>query len=126
MTSTPQPDEFHDLLESVVRELPPEFRDKLRNVAILVEDYPSDELLDEMGIPEDETLFGLFDGTPLTERGYFEDPVHPDRIFIFRKAIEDECDSPEEIREELRITLMHEIAHFFGMDEDAVDEAGYG
>ena len=120
-----QDDDFNDLLEQTLRELPPEFRKKLQNVAIVVEDYPSDELLDRMEVPEDETLFGLYEGVPLTEREHFQAPLYPDRILIFKRAIEDACDSPEEIREELRITLMHEIAHFFGMDDDELEEAGY-
>jgi predicted Zn-dependent protease with MMP-like domain len=117
--------DFEKLLESTIREMPAEFRERLRNIAIVVEDYPSDELLDRMEVPEDETLFGLYEGVPLTERSHFEAPLYPDRILIFRRAIEDACDSPEEVREELRITLMHEIAHFFGMDDDELEEAGY-
>jgi len=112
-------------MESTILELPTEFQEKLRNIAIVVENYPSAELLDRMEVPEDETLFGLYEGVPLTERGHFETPLYPDRILIFKGAIEDACDTEEEVREELRITLMHELAHFFGMDDDELDEAGY-
>jgi predicted Zn-dependent protease with MMP-like domain len=77
-----------------------------------------------MDIPPEDTLFGLYEGIPLTERG-FEDPLHPDRILIFQRAIEDECDSPEEIKEELKITLVHEIAHFFGLSDEYLEELGY-
>ena len=69
--------------------------------------------------------FGLYEGVPLTKRGFFEAPLHPDRILIFQRAIEDECDSSDEIKEELKITLVHEIAHFFGMDDDYLEEIGY-
>ncbi|MND03569.1 Possibl zinc metallo-peptidase [compost metagenome] len=62
---------------------------------------------------------------PLTERGHFEAPLLPDRIFIFQRAIEDACDSPEEVKEELKITLVHEIAHFFGLDDDYLEQIGY-
>jgi predicted Zn-dependent protease with MMP-like domain len=117
--------DFENLLESTIQELPRVFREKLRNIAIVVEDYPSDDLLDSLEVPEGDTLFGLYQGVPLTERGHFEAPLYPDQILIFRRAIEDACDSPEEVREELRITLMHEIAHFFGMDDDELEEAGY-
>jgi predicted Zn-dependent protease with MMP-like domain len=79
-----------------------------------------------MEIPDDETLFGFFEGVPLTERGYFEEPLLPARVLIFQSPIEDVCNSPEEIKEEVRITLMHELAHFFGFDDDELDEAGYG
>ena len=116
--------DFSGLLDSAIQELPEEFRQKLENVAIIVEDYPSEELLERMEIPEDESLFGLYEGVPLTERG-FEAPLYPDRIFIFQREIEDACDSPEEVKEELKITLVHEIAHFFGIDDDYLEEIGY-
>jgi predicted Zn-dependent protease with MMP-like domain len=115
---------FEDLLHRAIRELPAEFRKKLKNVAIIIEDYPSEELKERMDIPPEDTLFGLYEGIPLTERG-FEDPLHPDRILIFQRAIEDECDSPEEIKEELKITLVHEIAHFFGLSDEYLEELGY-
>src|SRR5262245_9621210 len=110
--------EFEKLISEAVRELPAEFREKLENVAIIIEDYPSEELADQMGLGPDDTLFGLYEGVPLTERGYFDAPLHPDRIFIFQGAIEDECETPEEIKEELKTTLVHEVAHFFGMDDE--------
>jgi len=116
---------FEELLQDAVRELPAEFRDKLRNVAIIVEDYPSQELIEQMELDPDETLFGLYEGVPLTERGFFDQPLHPDRILIFHRAIEDACDSPEEIKEELKTTLVHEIAHFFGLSDDYLEELGY-
>ena len=117
--------DFSELLDTAIRELPEEFRKKLENVAIIVEDYPSDELLRRMEVPEGDTLFGLYEGVPLTERGYFDAPLMPDRIYIFQKEIEDTFDSPEEIKNELKITLVHEIAHFFGLDDDYLEEIGY-
>jgi predicted Zn-dependent protease with MMP-like domain len=117
--------DFSALLDDAINELPEEFREKLENVAIIVEDYPSKELLERMEVPEDETLFGLYEGVPLTERGHFEAPLLPDRILIFQREIEDACDSPEEVKEELKITLVHEIAHFFGIDDDYLEELGY-
>ena len=116
---------FEALVRNTIRELPREFRTKLKNVAIIVEDYPSKELRQRMGIPPEDTLFGLYEGVPLTDRGFFEAPVQPDRILIFQKAIEDECDSPEEVKEEVKITIVHEIAHFFGMDDDYLTDIGY-
>jgi predicted Zn-dependent protease with MMP-like domain len=116
---------FEYLIHDAIRELPAEFRDKLRNVAIIVEDYPSEELMQQMELSPDDTLFGLYEGVPLTERGYFDQPLHPDRILIFQRAIEDECDSPEEIKEELKVTLVHEIAHFFGLSDEYLEDLGY-
>jgi predicted Zn-dependent protease with MMP-like domain len=116
---------FEDLINESIAELPEEFRSKLQNIAIIVEDYPSQELMDRMELSDDDTLFGLYEGVPLTERGFFEEPLYPDRILIFQRSIEDECDSPEEIKEELKTTIVHEIAHFFGMDDDYLEEIGY-
>lgn len=117
---------FESLVHDAIRELPQVFRDKLTNVAIIVEDYPSEELLDRMEIPEDETLFGLFEGVPLTERGHFDAPLYPDTVWIFQRPIEEACNTPEEIKEEVRVTVAHELAHFFGFDDEELDELGYG
>jgi predicted Zn-dependent protease with MMP-like domain len=116
---------FEKLIQDAVRELPEEFRNKLQNVAIIVEDYPSEELIEQMELSPDDTLFGLYEGVPLTERGYFDQPLLPDRILIFQRAIEDEFDSEEEVKEELKVTLVHEIAHFFGMSDEYLEELGY-
>jgi predicted Zn-dependent protease with MMP-like domain len=116
---------FERLISDAMRELPEEFREKLQNVVVIVEDYASEELMEQMELSSDETLFGLYEGIPLTERGYFDAPLHPDRILIFQRAIEDECDSPEEIKEELKTTLVHEVAHFFGLSDEYLEELGY-
>jgi predicted Zn-dependent protease with MMP-like domain len=113
------------LIQNAIRELPEEFREKLENVAVIVEDYPSQELMDQMELGPEDTLFGLYEGVPLTERGFFQQPLYPDRILIFQRAIEDECESEEEVKEELKITLVHEVAHFFGIDDDYLEELGY-
>jgi predicted Zn-dependent protease with MMP-like domain len=116
---------FEKLIQDAVRELPEEFRNKLQNVAIIVEDYPSEELMEQMELSPDDALFGLYEGVPLTERGYFDQPLLPDRILIFQRAIEDEFDSEEEVKDELKVTLVHEIAHFFGMSDEYLEELGY-
>ena len=116
---------FEKLISDAIRELPEEFRKKLKNVAIIVEDYPSEELIERMDVSPDDTLFGVYEGVPLTERGFFAEPLYPDRILIFQRAIEDECDSPEQVKKELKITIVHEVAHFFGMDDDYLENIGY-
>jgi predicted Zn-dependent protease with MMP-like domain len=116
---------FEELVREAIRELPSEFQSKLKNVAVIVEDYPSEELMEQMDLSPDEALFGLYEGVPLTERGFFDQPLYPDRILIFQKAFEEECDSPEEIKEEVKITIVHEVAHFFGMDDDYLEDIGY-
>src|SRR5262245_62066069 len=116
---------FEALVHEALQDLPQLFKDKLKNVAIIVEDYPSDELLDRMEVPEDETLFGLYEGVPLTERGSFDAPLHPDRVFILQEPLDNVCNSAAERKEAARITVMHELAHFFGFDDDELEEAGY-
>jgi predicted Zn-dependent protease with MMP-like domain len=117
--------EFDKLVGEAIGELPLEFRQRLNNVAVIVEDYPSEELKRQMGIAADDTLFGLYEGVPVTERGFFAEPLYPDRILIFQRAIEDECDSVDEIKEEVKTTIVHEVAHFFGIDDDYLEELGY-
>jgi len=116
---------FEQLVNDAIRELPEEFREKLKNVAIIVDDYPSKDLIKQMELSPDDTLFGLYEGVPLTERGFFAEPLHPDRILIFQRSIEEECDSLEEVKEELKTTIVHEVAHFFGLDDDYLEEIGY-
>ena len=116
---------FEELIREAIGELPEEFRERLQNVAIIVEDYPSEELKKQMDLSPDDTLFGLYEGVPLTDRGFFEQPLYPDRILIFQHALEDECDSPEELKEEVKTTLVHEVAHFFGIDDEYLEELGY-
>jgi predicted Zn-dependent protease with MMP-like domain len=115
---------FEKLVYAAIQELPQEFKEKLENVAVIIEKYPPRSLLSDLEIPPDDTLFGLYEGTPLTERG-FDAPLHPDRIWIFQGPIEEECESEDEIKDEIKITIVHEVAHFFGLDDDYLEELGY-
>jgi len=115
---------FEALVHRAIRDLPAEFREKLDNVIVIVEDQPSPELLERMEIPAEDTLLGLYEGVPLTERG-IEAPLYPDRIWIFQQPIEEECANDKEILEEVKTTLVHEVGHFFGMDDDYLEELGY-
>ena len=115
---------FERLVDQAIQQLPPEFREKLENVAVIVEDCPSDEILERMEVPPGDTLFGLYEGTPLTDRGAAS-PLFPDRIWIFQAPIENECDTEDEIREEIKTTIVHEVGHFFGLDDDYLEELGY-
>lgn len=115
---------FEALAHRAIRDLPEEFREKLENVVVIIEDEPSDELLDSMEVPPEDTLFGLYDGVPITERG-FDSPLYPDRIYIFQKPIEDECATEEELVAEIQTTIIHEVAHFFGLDDDYLHDLGY-
>ncbi len=115
---------FDNLVAEALEQIPEEFRNALKNIDIMVEDEPDPELLKEIGYPEDDLLLGLYLGTPLPERTYGEDPLLPDCIYIFRKPLEEISETPEALREEIRITVIHEMAHYFGFDEERLEELG--
>jgi predicted Zn-dependent protease with MMP-like domain len=116
-------EEFKALVEEAIDTIPPRFAREIKNVAIVIEDDPSDELLDEMEMGPDETLLGLYQGIPLTERGGSYGNVLPDRITLFQHTIEEECDDDEdEIVVAVGETLIHELGHYFGMSEDEIME----
>ena len=113
---------FEQLVIQALDALPDAFKTHLDDVVVLVEPWPEDDLLVSLGMdPEEETLFGFYEGHPLTEYGRDSVTRLPDRIFVYQRPIEAVCDSPEEIVEEVRKTVMHEVGHFFGLDEDALE-----
>lgn len=101
-------------------------QEKLENVDIVVEEWPEEEVLEELGVPPDETLFGLYQGTPQTERSSFQLPTLPDRIVLYQGPIAEACRGRREVREQIRGTVIHEIGHHFGMTEDQLRELGVG
>jgi predicted Zn-dependent protease with MMP-like domain len=105
---------FEQLVSDALDSLPPELGRLMRNVAVVVEDEP-----------EEEGLFGLYEGVPLTERGEWYAGVLPDRISIYRVPICRACATEAEVIEEVRITVVHEVAHHFGIDDDRLDELGW-
>jgi len=116
--------EFERLVAEGLEIIPEELRGYISNVQITIEEEPSNELLNELGIPPDETLFGLYEGTPLTERTT-EYSALPDRIVIFRRPLLEELDDPLDIRREVARTVIHEVAHHFGIDEERLVELGW-
>jgi len=117
---------FERLVEQAIDQLPKRFRTAIRNLSIMVEDEPNPNLLRELGHDPDELLFGLYIGVPLPERSFAEEPDLPDQILIFRRPLENVCRNPEELREQIRITLVHELAHYFGFDENYLQKLGLG
>ncbi len=105
---------FEDHVRAALDSLPPEIAAALRNVAVVVEDEH----------PDDPDLFGLYEGVPLPERGD-EAGSLPDRIAIYRRPLEDEFPDAADLRREIRITVLHELGHYFGLDEDRLTELGY-
>ena len=117
--------EFDRIVEEAVRLLPQEIRQHLQNIVISVQKRPSKSLLREVGVPRDETLLGLFQGVPLIERSVTSPPLYPDTILLFQEPLEDMCDTVEDLERQIGITVVHEVAHFVGMDEARVEELGY-
>ena len=96
----------------------------LENLDIVVEEWPSEELLSDTGTEHRGGLLGLFEGVSRLERG--DDlPMWPDKITLFQRPIEEICSTREEVAEEVRKTLLHEVGHYLGMDEDYLDRLGY-
>ena len=112
---------FTELVEEALRGIPKRFRDAMKNVAVVVEDEPSQELLDDLEMDPDDTLFGLYQGTPLTEREATYGNVLPDRISIYQLPIEDACEDDEEIRMCVAETVIHEFGHYFGLSEEEIE-----
>lgn len=117
--------EFRRLVSQAIASLPPLVVERLENVEVVVMDRPTREELTMAGIEPPETLFGLYTGTPLTERGSWYGMVLPDKITLYQRAIEEVCRTKRQVREQIRTTLMHEIGHYFGLSEDELEEAGY-
>ena len=118
--------EFRKQVARVLDKLPKQFRQHLSNIGIVVEEKPAQELLLAEGLdPRHNTLYGLYQGVPLPARSALYPPILPDKITIFSEPLLRDFADPEELREQIRLTVLHEIAHYFGMDEDAIDKLGY-
>jgi predicted Zn-dependent protease with MMP-like domain len=107
--------EFEEHVRAALDQLPPELARALVNVAVVVEDEH----------PDDPDLFGLYEGIPLPERGSGGHGELPDRIAIYRLPLTEEFTDPAELEDEIRITVLHELGHYFGLDEDRIAELGY-
>ncbi len=112
---------FEQLVTEAIGEIPRRFREAIANVAVVVEDEPSPELLEEMEIELPDTLFGLYQGTPLTEREWSYGNALPDQVTIFQRPIEDACEDEDQIVDEIAQTVIHEFGHYFGLSEEAIE-----
>lgn len=139
MTKSEQ-DRFDGLLDNVLRSLPMPVRDLFDEAPIIIEDQPSKDILEEFDLdPDNDTLCGLYTGTPIIERSVDDGPRSPDCIYIFREGVlqqaggwESHMDEDGEtaggeqaIAEEIRITILHELGHHFGLDEHDLEAMGY-
>lgn len=114
--------EFAEIVMEVLEDLPDEFRQRMENVEIEIRDWPGREEREQAGVPPGQTLFGLYHGIPLTERGHGYNLVLPDRIILFRGPIMRAGGTRAGVRRQIRRTLLHEIAHHFGISDDRLRE----
>ncbi|MGZ4733776.1 MAG: metallopeptidase family protein [Terriglobales bacterium] len=112
---------FVKVVEEALDSLPQEFRSRIRNVAVLVEDKPAHQLSRRPG-RRGRLLLGLFHGVPTTRKSIFDLPAGPDHIVLYQKNIEAVCSSEAEVREQIRLTVIHELGHYFGMDENQLKD----
>ena len=113
---------FEKLVADALDTIPRRFRDAMSNLVIVVEDEPSRDLLDEMEIEPPDTLFGLYQGVPLTERHWGYGNTLPDRILLFQGPLERESDGDEDLVVGIGETLIHEVGHYFGLSEEEIEE----
>ena len=116
---------FRRLVDEALALVPAEFAPYLAGVPVVIEDWAPDEVLDDLGVPEDDTLYGLYSGRALTE-GPPEPGDLPPRITIYRGPLLEDCLDEADLRQEIATTVIHEIAHHFGIGEDRLEELGWG
>jgi predicted Zn-dependent protease with MMP-like domain len=113
---------FERLVAEAIKLIPSRFRREMKNLALVVEAEPSPELLEEMEIDPPDSLYGLYQGTPLPERTWGFGNTLPDRITLFQRPIEEDAESEDDIRAIIGETLIHEVGHYFGLSEDEIEE----
>lgn len=113
--------QFEALVERALRRLPRKFKDRLANIAVVVEDWADDATLAEMGIEPPDTLYGLYRGVDLTNRDSTYGNVLPDTVTIYQGPIEEDCADEAEMAELVRDTVIHEIGHYFGLDDETME-----
>jgi predicted Zn-dependent protease with MMP-like domain len=116
------PELFEKKVAEALEDLPDEFRKKLENVEVLVEDFADVETLRSVGVRSKWNLLGLYVGVPLTQQSFFATNVMPERIYLYRKPILRVSVGPENVAAEIRDVLIHEVGHHFGFDDEELDE----
>ena len=114
--------EFRELVDQALASIPDNFRDAMQNIAIVVEDDPTVETLAEVGLEPPDTLLGLYQGTPLTERTWAHGNALPDKITLYQNPIEEASDDRDDMIVAIAETLIHEIGHYFGLSEEEIEE----
>jgi predicted Zn-dependent protease with MMP-like domain len=114
--------QFQRLVAEAVMLIPKRFRREMKNLALVVEEEQSADLLTEMEIEPPDSLYGLYQGVPLPERTWAFGNNLPDRITLFQRPIEADCEDEDEVRAVIGETLIHEVGHYFGMSEEEIEE----
>jgi predicted Zn-dependent protease with MMP-like domain len=114
--------EFEELVVLALKRLPKFFKKKMKNVDVVVEDRASRDLLSEVGLRSSFELLGLYQGVPLDRRGFYYGNVLPDKITLFQVPIESMCQTKEEIEEKVKEVVIHEVGHYFGLDDERLRE----
>lgn len=120
------PEKFEELVIATVAGMPAEFKEMLENIDICIQDWPSRKQLKSVGLSDKYDLLGLYEGTPRTQRDQNYNLVLPDKITIFQKPLEAQCRSTKELKAEIARTVKHEIAHYFGLDDERLYEIENG
>ncbi len=119
-------EEFEELVDEALEAIPKAFEPYMEGLAIDIEPMPDRETLEEMGIDDPRDLLGLYRGTPLTGRSVEHSMRMPDSIVIYQRNIERMCRTRRQLVRQIRKTILHEVGHHFGLDEDELDRIGYG
>jgi predicted Zn-dependent protease with MMP-like domain len=114
--------EFEEAVVGALKRLPKFIREKMENVGVVVEDRAPEDIITEMGLHSSSELLGLYQGVPLDRRGFYYGNVLPDKITLFQFPIESICKTKEEIKEKIREVVIHEVGHYFGLDDEKLRE----
>ena len=112
---------FERLVTEAITLIPKRFRREMKNLALVIEDQPSERLLSEMEIEPPDSLYGLYQGTPLPERTWGFGNSLPDRITLFQRPIEEDAEDEDDVRAVIGETLIHEVGHYFGLSEEEIE-----
>jgi len=115
-------EKFERLVVEAITLIPKRFRREMKNLALVVEDEPGIALLEEMEIVPPDSLYGLYQGTPLPERSWGFGNVLPDRITLYQRPIEEDCEDEDDVRAVIGETLIHEVGHYFGLSEEEIQD----
>ncbi len=119
-------EEFEDAVLSALKTLPKVLKNKMENIDVVIEEEASCEILEDMGLRSPRDLLGLYQGIPFDRRGFYYGNVLPDKITLFKSPIESVCRNREQVEKKVREVVIHEVGHYFGLDDERLEELGNG